>query len=82
ADVMADQLVPWSAGRESVDVLDVACSHGSYGFFFARREPRAKLWCLDWPNVLKITERNAERLGLLDRTSFVPGDMFETDLGG
>lgn len=82
ADVMADQLAPWAAQRESVEVLDVACSHGSYSFFFAQREPRAKLTCLDWPNVLEITERNAERLGLRDRVELLPGDMFEADLGG
>ncbi|MGW0511633.1 methyltransferase [Streptomyces olivaceoviridis] len=82
AEVLADQLVPWARGRASVDVLDVAASHGAYGFTFARREPRARIWCLDWPNVLPHTRRNAERLGLADRLYLLPGDMFEVPLGG
>ena len=82
AQLMADHLLPWAKGRSSVDVLDIACSHGLYGFTFAQREPRARIWGLDWPNVLKITRRNAERLGLLDRTQFIAGDMFEVPLGG
>lgn len=82
ADLMADHLVPWASGRDSVDVLDVACSHGSYGFTFAAREPRARVWALDWPGVLRITRKNAERLGLLDRTRFIEGDMFDVPLGG
>ncbi|WP_199510918.1 class I SAM-dependent methyltransferase [Nucisporomicrobium flavum] len=82
ADLMAEQLVPWAAYRDTVEVLDVACSHGSYGFSFARREPRARITGLDWPNVLEVTARNAERLGLSDRVEFIAGDMFTTPLGG
>jgi 2-polyprenyl-3-methyl-5-hydroxy-6-metoxy-1,4-benzoquinol methylase len=81
-ELMADHLVPWAAGRESVDVLDIACSHGGYGFTFAQRVPHARIWDLDWPNVLEITKRNAERLGLADRVEFIAGDMFEVPLGG
>ncbi|MGW0534421.1 methyltransferase [Streptomyces sp. NPDC003032] len=82
ANVMAEQLLPWAKDRDSVDVLDVACSHGSYGFFFARQEPRAKVTGLDWPHVLKYTERNAERLGLRERWDSIAGDMFEVPLEG
>ncbi|MFC5183729.1 methyltransferase [Actinomadura harenae] len=82
AELMADRLAPWAATRESVKVLDVASSHGAYGFTLARREPRAHVWCLDWPNVLEITRRNAERQGLADRAHYIAGDMFEVPLGG
>lgn len=82
ADLMAEQLEPWAADREPVNVLDIACSHGSYGFFLAQRNPRVQLSCVDWPNILEITKKNAERLGLADRTDFIPGDMFEVDFGG
>ncbi|MDC0772586.1 methyltransferase [Streptomyces sp. HD] len=82
AELMAEQLVPWAAERDSVDVLDIACSHGSYGFAFAQREPRATICGLDWPNVLEITRRNAERLGVADRFRSLSGDMFTTDFGG
>ncbi|MFJ9775903.1 methyltransferase [Kitasatospora sp. NPDC101157] len=82
AELMTEQLLPWAAQRESVDVLDIACSHGSYGFTFAQREPRATITGLDWPNVLEITRRHAERLGLADRFRTIAGDMFKTPLGG
>lgn len=82
AELMTDRLLPWAAERDSVDVLDIACSHGSYGFTFARAEPRATVTGLDWPNVLEITRRNAERLGVADRFRALPGDMFKTPLGG
>jgi C-methyltransferase len=82
ADLMADELAPWAATRESVSVLDVACGHGSYGFQFAQQEPRARLWSLDWPSVLEITRQRAEMFGVADRTSYIPGDMFEVPLGG
>ncbi|MEU2287236.1 methyltransferase [Streptomyces sp. NPDC013178] len=82
AELMTEQLLPWAAERDSVDVLDIACSHGSYGFTFAKAEPRATITGLDWPNVLEITRRHAERLGLADRFRTISGDMFKTPLGG
>ncbi|KOG19042.1 methyltransferase [Streptomyces viridochromogenes] len=81
-ELMADHLVPWAAQRDSVDVLDIACSHGGYGLTFAQREPRATVTGLDWPTILDVTARNAERLGLADRFRRLPGDMFSVDLGG
>ena len=81
-ELMADHLVPWAKERDSVDVLDIACSHGGYGLTFAQREPRATVTGLDWPNILEITGRNAERLGVGDRFRKLPGDMFTVDLGG
>ncbi|MEU7146149.1 class I SAM-dependent methyltransferase [Nocardia sp. NPDC046473] len=82
SEVMADELVRWAAGRDSVDVLDVACSHGYYGLNFAKAEPRARVWGLDWANVLPITARNYERNGMAERFTKLPGDMFTIDLGG
>lgn len=82
ADLMADRLAPWAATLDRVDVLDVACGHGNYGFKFAQREPHARLTSLDWPGVLEITRKRAEVFGVADRTSFIPGDMFEVPLGG
>ncbi|MEV0804796.1 class I SAM-dependent methyltransferase [Micromonospora sp. NPDC050200] len=82
AELMAENLIPWAKDRDSVEVLDVACSHGSYGFTFAQREPRARVTGLDWPNVLEVTARNAERLGVRDRVRLISGDMFSVPLGG
>jgi SAM-dependent methyltransferase len=82
AHVVADALKPWASRRDPLDVLDVACGHGLYGLTIAQRNPRARIWALDWPNVLPQVERHAEQMGLADRLNQVPGDMFEVPLGG
>nr|WP_017537063.1 class I SAM-dependent methyltransferase [Nocardiopsis halophila] len=82
AQVVTDTLEPWAKERDDLDVLDVACGHGIYGFTFAERHPRARLWALDWPNVLTVTAEHAEAFGLDDRTEYIEGDMFEAPLGG
>jgi ubiquinone/menaquinone biosynthesis C-methylase UbiE len=82
AVLMAEQLGDWARERERVEVLDVACSHGGYGFNLAQRAPSVHIWGVDWPNVLEVTRRNAERLGLAERVEYIPGDMFEVPLGG
>ncbi|MEU8422279.1 class I SAM-dependent methyltransferase [Micromonospora sp. NPDC048835] len=82
AEVMAEALAPWTKERTALDILDVACGHGVYGYTLAQHNPQAAVTSLDWPNVLAVTEKHAERLGVRDRASFLPGDMFTTDLGG
>jgi ubiquinone/menaquinone biosynthesis C-methylase UbiE len=42
----------------------------------------ARVWSLDWPNVLPIAERHAKRLGVRDRVELLAGDMFTAPLGG
>src|SRR5262249_17618152 len=82
AQVMTDALAPWAAGRESLRVLDMACGHGIYGYTFSQRHEDARVWGLDWPNVLPVAERHAQRLGRRDRGGLVTGDMFTAPLGG
>ncbi|MGW7535319.1 class I SAM-dependent methyltransferase [Amycolatopsis sp. NPDC054798] len=82
AELMAGQLLPWAKNRESVEVLDVACSHGFYGLNLAKAEPRARIWGVDWANVLTITERNYANHGMADRFRGIAGDMFAVGLGG
>lgn len=82
ADLLADALEPWAGGRERLDVLDVACGHGLYGYTVARRYPQARVRSVDWPGVLEHSRGHAERLGVLDQVELTPGDMFELPLGG
>jgi C-methyltransferase len=82
ADIAAEVMAPWTAGRKNLDILDVACGHGVYGYTLTARNPQAQVWSLDWPNVLAVTEKHAERLGVRDRAHFITGDMFEVPLGG
>lgn len=82
AAAIAEILEPWAAAQDRLDLLDVACGSGMYGHTLARRHPQARLWSLDWPNVLATTRRNAEAVGLGDRAAHIAGDMFEAPLGG
>jgi ubiquinone/menaquinone biosynthesis C-methylase UbiE/heme-degrading monooxygenase HmoA len=82
ARVMSNALADWAAGRQSPRVLDMACGHGIYGYTFARHNPDARVWSLDWPNVLPVAARHAERLGVRERVELLPGDMFTEPLGG
>lgn len=82
AETAAGALDSWASGRPRLHVLDMACGHGLYGFTLARHQPQARVWSLDWPSVLPVTRRHAERLGVADRMLTIPGDMFTVPLGG
>lgn len=82
ADVLADALGPWATDRPELNVLDMACGHGVYGFTVAQRYPNAQVWSLDWQNVLDVAAGHAERMGVAQRTHQITGDMFDIPLGG
>lgn len=77
AQTLAD-LIPLAGAPK---ILDVSASHGIWGMAFAQKHLRAQLVALDWAPVLELTRENAERAGLKDRFSTIPGNAFEVDLG-
>jgi ubiquinone/menaquinone biosynthesis C-methylase UbiE len=82
AEGLADALAPWTGEHDELAVLDVACGSGLYGLAIARSHPAGRLTLLDWGNVLDRARANVERFDLTDRTTYLDGDAFETDLGG
>jgi 2-polyprenyl-3-methyl-5-hydroxy-6-metoxy-1,4-benzoquinol methylase len=68
--------------QEPIEVLDVAASHGLFGFSIAKQNAHAKITALDWANVLDVTRANAERWGLSERLTTIEGDAFTVDLKG
>lgn len=82
ADALAGLLAPWANRRATLDVLDVACGSGLYSLTLVARHPGARVTLNDWANVLDVTRRSVERLGLTELTAYLPGDVFEVDLGG
>lgn len=62
-------------------VLDVAAGHGMFGITLAQRNPNAEIYALDWPNVLKVAEENAQKAGVAARFHELPGDAMKIDLG-
>lgn len=63
-------------------VLDIAAGHGLFGISVARHVPQAEIVAQDWPNVLKVAEKNAQAAGIADRYRLLPGDAFEVEFGG
>jgi len=74
------KIVDLPTDRE-IKVLDIAASHGMFGFAVAQRYPNAQIVALDWQNVLRITTENAQKFGLADRFSTIAGDAFAVDFG-
>ena len=62
-------------------VLDIAAGHGMYGITVARKNPKAEVVALDWPNVLQVAKQNAQKFGVADRFSVREGSAFETEMG-
>jgi hypothetical protein len=69
------------APTKPLKVLDISASHGLYGLAFARRNPAARVVGNDWPSVLKVAEETAQRFGVADRFSTIPGSAFEVEFG-
>jgi O-methyltransferase domain/Dimerisation domain len=82
AQMLAEVMEPWAAGRETLDVLDVGAGHGLLGFGMAQANEQARVWTQDWANVLDVAEQHAKRLGVRDRVELLPGDAFTCPLGG
>jgi len=62
-------------------VLDIAAGHGLFGIALAQKNPQAQVAALDWPTVLEVALENAEKAGVRNRYSTLPGSAFEVDYG-
>lgn len=58
-------------------VIDVGCGSGVLSFVAARLGARRVIGCDLSPVAVEAARKNAERLGLEDRTEFREGDLFE-----
>jgi 2-polyprenyl-3-methyl-5-hydroxy-6-metoxy-1,4-benzoquinol methylase len=65
-----------------VRVLDIAAGHGLYGIEVAKQNSQAQITGLDWAAVLKVALRNAEKAGVKDRYTMLPGSAFDVEFGG
>ena len=65
-----------------VSVLDIAAGHGLYGIEVAKQNPHAQITGLDWAAVLQVALRNAEKAGVKDRYTMLPGSAFDVEFGG
>lgn len=81
ADAIADLLRSRLAGKTSPKVLDIAAGHGVFGITVAQKVPTAKIYALDWANVLRVAAENARTAGLGERHQLIPGDAFTVEFG-
>jgi ubiquinone/menaquinone biosynthesis C-methylase UbiE len=64
-----------------VRVLDLGAGSGVWSIAVAQSSPRVTVTAVDFPGVLPVTKQFAERFGLTDRYTFVPGNLDEVDFG-
>lgn len=65
-----------------VSVLDVGAGSGVWGIALAKQSPQVRIRATDWPNVLEVTKKVAQRHGVAERLTTAPGDFSEADFGG
>lgn len=64
-----------------VRVLDLAAGSGVWSIVLAQKSPQVRVTAVDWPSVLTVTQRVAQREGVAERFQFVGGDLHEADFG-
>ncbi len=67
--------------KKPVRVLDLGAGSGVWGIALAQKSPQVRVTAVDWPSVLAVTRRVAERQGVADRFQFTAGDMHDVDFG-
>jgi len=66
--------------RPGLRILDVACGSGAKSFVLAQDDPEAHVTALDLPQVLEVSAKVAEAMGVAEQVSFLPGNMMTTRL--
>ncbi len=74
------KLIDAPAGK-NWKVLDIAAGHGMYGIAVAKQNPNARIVAADWAAVLEVARENAEKAGVSERYSVLPGSAFEVEFG-
>ena len=67
--------------RSPISVLDIGAGSGVWGISLAKLSPHVRIHAVDWPQVLKVTQRIAGMHGVADRLTTSVGDFFEADFG-
>jgi len=65
----------------TVSVLDLAAGSGVWGIALAQSASHVRVRAVDWPGVISVTRKNAERFGFGDRFTFAEGDLLQADFG-
>lgn len=80
AKALAQHLALGESGAP-VRVLDLGAGSGVWSIAAAQSSPRVRVTAVDWPGVLPITRKTADRFGVGDRYTMLPGDLGTVDFG-
>jgi ubiquinone/menaquinone biosynthesis C-methylase UbiE len=80
ASALADALKIGEA-KGPVSVLDLAAGSGVWGIALAKKSPQVRVTAVDWPDVIPVTKRVAQKHGVGDRFTYVEGDLNSADFG-
>ncbi len=80
AKALAAHLAFGESGPD-VRVLDLGAGSGVWSIALAQSSPRVKVTAVDFPGVLPITQKHADRFGVGDRYTMIPGDLAKADFG-
>jgi SAM-dependent methyltransferase len=81
AALLAAQSLGFKQATGPVSVLDVAAGSGVWGVAFAHSSPFVHVRAVDWENVLPVTRKVATAHGVVERFTFVAGDISTADFG-
>ena len=70
-----------AAAKEPVRVLDLAAGSGVWGIGLAQSSPQVTVTAVDWHAVIPVTRKTAARFGLVDRFTFVEGNLHDAEFG-
>lgn len=62
-------------------VLDLGAGSGVWSIAIAQSSPRVQVTAIDFPGVLPITQKHADKFGVGDRYTMLPGDLGTVDFG-
>ena len=70
-----------SKSKSPVRVLDIAAGSGVWGIALAQQSPNVEVTAVDWPQVLKVTERVFKKFGLGKQLKKIAGDLDKANFG-
>jgi len=79
AQALVNLVKDWANSKPSLRVLDMAASHGRYGYTVASNVKNARVWFFDFPPVIKVTASNADKFPEIDkkRLNYIGGDIWK-----
>jgi len=67
--------------KKPISVLDLAAGSGVWGIALAEQSPQVQVSAVDWPKVLAVTKRVAQRHGVANRLTGISGDLLTVPFG-